>query len=68
MRQCGNEGRRAMRSGAPAVTPGVSAQAGNARPRFQYYRITALANCLIANQSFGCWKLPISGSADTVPA
>jgi len=30
MRQCGNEGRRAMRGGAPAVTPRVSAQAGNA--------------------------------------
>jgi len=31
MRQCGNEGRRALRSGAPAVTPSVSAQAGNAQ-------------------------------------
>jgi len=31
MRQCGNGGRRALRSGAPAVTPGASAQAGNAQ-------------------------------------
>jgi len=36
-----------MRSGAPAVTPGVSAQAGNARPRFQHCRITALPHCHI---------------------
>jgi hypothetical protein len=68
MRQCGNEGRRAMRSGAPAVTPGVSAQAGNARPRFQHCRIAAFTNCPIVNQSFGCWTLLVSGSADTVPA
>jgi hypothetical protein len=50
MRQCGNVGRRAMRCGAPAVTPSVSAQAGNARcpmPReasLPHYRITELAN------------------------
>ncbi len=30
MRQCGNVGRRALRCGAPAVTPGGSAQADNA--------------------------------------
>jgi hypothetical protein len=47
MRQCGNVGRRALRSGAPAVTPSGSAQAGNARPRFLHYRIAALTNCLI---------------------
>jgi hypothetical protein len=44
MWQCGNEGRRALRSSAPAVTPGDSAQAGNARPHFLHYRIAALAN------------------------
>jgi len=48
MRQCGNVGRRAMRCGAPAVTPSVSAQAGNARPRFHHCRIAALPHCRIA--------------------
>jgi hypothetical protein len=53
MRQCGNVGRRAMRSGAPAVTPGGSAQAGNAQCPMpnasrSVCRIAALANCLIA--------------------
>ena len=47
MWQCGNVGRRALRSGAPAVTPSGSAQAGNARPRFLHCRITAFSNCLI---------------------
>ncbi len=47
MRECGNVGRRAMRCGAPAVTPGVSAQAGNARPRFLNYRTPALPHCHI---------------------
>ena len=51
MRQCGNVGRRAMRCGAPAVTPSVSAQAGNARPRFYHCRITALSNCHIKLKS-----------------
>ena len=36
-----------MRSGAPAVTPGGSAQAGNARPRFLHCHIAALPNCHI---------------------
>jgi hypothetical protein len=36
-----------MRSGAPAVTPSVSAQAGNARPRFLHCRIHELTNWLI---------------------
>jgi hypothetical protein len=40
-----------LRSGAPAVTPSVSAQAGNARPRFQHYRITALPNYQIVKGS-----------------
>jgi len=44
MRQCGNVGRRAMRCGAPAVTPSVYAQAGNARPRFQHCLIAELPN------------------------
>jgi hypothetical protein len=48
MRQCGNDGRRALRSGAPAVTPSGSAQAGNARPRFLNYRIAALPHSQIA--------------------
>jgi hypothetical protein len=30
----------------------VIAQAGKARPRFQHYRITALANCHIFTQRF----------------
>ena len=42
MWQCGNVGRRALRSGAPAVTPSGSAQAGNARPRFLHCRTAAL--------------------------
>jgi len=56
MRQCGNDGRRAMRSGAPAVTPGVSAQAGNAQcpmpnaSRSVNCRITALPNYRIVRQ------------------
>jgi hypothetical protein len=47
MRQCGNVGRRAMRCGAPAVTPSVSAQAGNARfpmPNASRSVIAALPN------------------------
>jgi hypothetical protein len=36
-----------MRCGAPAITPSVSAQAGNARPRFLHCRITAFPNWLI---------------------
>ena len=48
MRQCGNVGRRALRSGAPAVTPSVSAQAGNARPRFHHCRIAALPHYRIS--------------------
>jgi len=47
MRQFGNEGRRAMRCGAPADTPSDFAQAGNARPRFQHCRITELPHCRI---------------------
>jgi len=47
MRQCGNVGRRAMRSGAPADTPSDFAQAGNARPRFKHCRITELPHCRI---------------------
>jgi hypothetical protein len=50
--ECGNVGRRALRSGAPAVTPSVSAQAGNARPRFQHYRIYKLTNWLIGSGFF----------------
>ncbi len=42
MRQCGSVGRRALRCGAPAVTPSGSAQAGNARPRFLHCHIAAL--------------------------
>jgi hypothetical protein len=38
---------------ACAVTPSVSAQAGNARPRFLHCRIAALPHWQIANQSFG---------------
>jgi hypothetical protein len=44
MRHCGSVGRRALRCGAPAVTPSGSAQAGNARPRFLHCRITELSN------------------------
>jgi len=53
MRQCGNEGRRAMRSGAPAVTPGDSAQAGSAQcpvpnaSRSVNCRTAALPHCRI---------------------
>jgi hypothetical protein len=36
-----------LRSSAPAVTPGGSAQAGNARPRFLHFRTAALPNCPI---------------------
>ena len=61
MRQCGNEGRRALRSGAPAVTPSVSAQAGNAQcpmpnaqclaKRLPHYLIAQLTNCLISSRN-----------------
>ena len=47
MRQCGNVGMRALRSGAPAVTLSGSAQAGNARPRFHHCHITELSHCRI---------------------
>ena len=53
VRQCGNEGRRALRCGAPAVTPIGSAQAGNAQcpmpnaSRSVNCRTAALPHCLI---------------------
>ena len=40
-------GNVAMKEGAPAVTLGVAAQAGNARPRFHHCHITALPHCHI---------------------
>jgi hypothetical protein len=46
MRQCGNDGRRALRCGAPAVTPSVSAHADNAQCPMP--NVSRSVNCRIA--------------------
>jgi hypothetical protein len=46
MRQCGNDGRRNLRCGAPAVTPSVSAHADNAQCPMP--NVSRSVNCRIA--------------------
>ena len=66
MWQCGNVGRRALRSGAPAVTPSGSAQAGNAQCPMP--NASRSVNCHINHrmQNSGKMETPVPTSAHHV--